>query len=248
MARNKLPLCDMHSHILPGMDDGSKDAAESIGLLKMSSEQGVGRMFATSHYYHRESVASFLTRREKAWRELSSAIGAMDTPNKFPQIALGAEVAYFQGISHEDGIEKLCLGSSNYMLLEMPFVKWSPGVLREVNDLSASHGLQIITAHLERYLKMQERSVIEELISSDVIVQMNAEYILGFMTRRKAKHMILSGQVQLLGSDCHNLSTRQPNLGYAAEKLADMGLVEQIAEMTELANSIFDEAVYNISN
>lgn len=60
-------FCDLHSHILPGMDDGCKTAQQSIEALRLSYAQGVRAMFATPHYYPVESVESFLARRQSAW-------------------------------------------------------------------------------------------------------------------------------------------------------------------------------------
>ena len=60
-------MIDWHSHILPAMDDGSKDVAESISMLGMQTSQGVGTVIATPHFYaNDETVAAFLKRRAEA--------------------------------------------------------------------------------------------------------------------------------------------------------------------------------------
>ena len=54
-------MIDFHTHILPGMDDGASDAAESLAMLRTSYQQGVDTLFATSHFYaDEEDPASFL--------------------------------------------------------------------------------------------------------------------------------------------------------------------------------------------
>ncbi len=86
-------MTDMHCHILPGMDDGSRSAAESLSMLEASAAQGVDRIVATPHFYAGEnSPEVFLSRREHAYERLK----AVWRPG-LPEIALGAEVCWFAG-------------------------------------------------------------------------------------------------------------------------------------------------------
>ena len=88
-------MIDFHSHILPGIDDGSKNVQMSLEMLKRASEQGVDVMLATSHFYaSRHRIEDFLEKRQRAYERLAEA------KNDFgPAIRLGAEVAFFSGIS-----------------------------------------------------------------------------------------------------------------------------------------------------
>ena len=84
---------DFHSHILPHMDDGSKNPEMSSEMLEMLEEEEVCVVFATPHYYcYRESEASFLTRRADAFRALLGAIRETDREFTGPEIRLGAEI------------------------------------------------------------------------------------------------------------------------------------------------------------
>ena len=233
-------ICDMHGHFLPGMDDGCKNADESVALLKESYRQGIRRMFATSHYYPVETVDKFLTRREQAAQSLLARMEQEEGP--FPEFVLGAEVAFHAGLSQNPDLDKLCLGQSQYLLLEMPFSKWSSNVVREVSNICSSRGIVPILAHIERYLENQRPETLEQLLNLNVLVQMNAEPLLHFGSRRQARTMLKNGMVQLLGSDCHNLTNRAPNMGQALTYLEKKGMDHCLHRMARLSQSIFAEA------
>ncbi len=240
MDKAALCLCDVHSHILPGMDDGCQNPKESIRVLQACLEQGVRRMFLTPHYYPQETVETFLQRRREAGLRLVEQV--QKQPCRLPQLYLGAEVAYHPGLVYEERLNRLCLGHSPYLLLELPFSKWPPRVLRDVQAIQTSRGLVPVIAHLERYFKMQEKSTIEELTASGVLIQMNAEYLIAPWTRRHAKRLLRNGVVQLLGSDCHNLTKRPPNLAMACECLLQAGMEEQLEALQGNAAAIFEKA------
>jgi len=234
-------ICDIHGHFLPGMDDGCKTVEESLQVLKSSFAQGVRGMFATPHYYPVEPVETFCGRRQAAEQLLRQHMERETAP--LPRICMGAEVAYRPGLSYEDALERLCLGRSRYLLLEMPFAPWGSNVIREVGNICRTRGIVPIIAHLERYLSMQSRQTVGKLLEQDVLVQMNAGELLRFGSRRQAQGLLKSGVVQLLGTDCHNMTTRAPNLGLAAKHLRRRGLGAVLAEIEQLSNEIFSEAV-----
>lgn len=242
MRKNKLGLCDLHCHVLPGMDDGCRSVEESIRVMEESAKQGIGAIMATPHYYPRETVANFARRRHAAYKLLDEKL--KENQNRVPVLNLGAEVAYYNGIVYEEHLDQLCFGKSNYMLLEMPFAKWSSSVLADVWKLGSMRNIRIIIAHLERYLKLQDKKTINQLLDMDVMVQMNAEYILGFWTKRKAAYMLKKGVVQVLGSDSHNMEQRSPNLGAACKQLVQMGMDDVLEEIKETNSEIFLESVW----
>lgn len=234
-------LYDLHSHILPHMDDGCKDAARSIEALRLSYTQGVRVIFATPHYYPVESVEDFLARRQTAWETLQAAIREQGVTD-IPQIVLGAEVAYRPGISSAEGIEKLCLGNSRYLLLELPFRGWGKEELRQVNNFTCVLGITPILAHYERYRSLQSKEMYDTMAAQDVLIQKNAESFSGFFQGRAAIREVKLGRCHLLGSDCHNLSSRRPNLDIAAEKLSRQGLEKELRRIMQLSGEIYSLA------
>lgn len=233
-------ICDMHSHVLPGMDDGCKTAEEALLVLQESYQQGVSAMFATPHYYPVESVDAFLSRREAAWQRLSDQIQQVDT--QVPRLCLGAEVAYRPGLCYEENLQKLCLGNSGYLLLELPFSRWSRDVFRDIRNMYSVKGITPILAHIERYLSIQTADMLEQVLELDALIQMNAESLLHFGRRRRHSKLLEKGLVQLLGSDCHNTTSRPQNLQAGIAYLEKRSLHRQISSVAEKSMDIFREA------
>ena len=109
MQRNKLGICDLHCHVLPGMDDGCRSVEESIRVMEESARQGVGAMMATPHYYPRETVESFLSRRHAAYSQLNEIIKGKK--KNLPVLNLGAEVAWHNGLIYEERLRNCALES-----------------------------------------------------------------------------------------------------------------------------------------
>ena len=234
-------FCDLHSHILPGMDDGCKTPEESVEVLRLSYAQGVRVIFATPHYYPVESVENFLARRQKAWATLQAQIKAQGMTD-IPQIVLGAEVAYRPGISSIEGIEELRFGNSRYLLLELPFQAWGKEELRQVSNFACARGITPILAHYERYRTLQSREMYAKMAQQDVLIQRNAESFDGFFGERRACREVKLGKCHLLGSDCHNLRSRKPNLPMAAECLRRRGLDRELSRIMNNGWEIFSLA------
>lgn len=209
-------MIDMHTHVLPNIDDGSKSLEMSLQMLKESYNQGVDTVVATPHFYIKhDTIESFLKRREDAYNQLIYFIKDEDC---VPNIYLGAEVYYFNGISKIENIEKLCINNSKYLLLEMPFNKWNDRVFQEVEDLIYNRRLNPVIAHLERFISFQKgTNNIERLLNMKVVAQMNGEYLISFFNKSKALKWINNGVIHLLGSDMHNIESRPQNLGKACD-------------------------------
>lgn len=208
-------LFDFHTHILPGIDDGSQSTAQSVQMLEIMKEQKIGFIAATPHYYASvHSPEEFFIGRDAAWERLKK-----EPICKYFDIRLGAEVQYYEGISRLEHPERFCLEGTNIFLLEMPFMPWSDRILADVSMLCENRSIRILIAHIERYIPVQSRQEIHALMNMDVLLQCNAEFFLSFRTRRKALRMMKDGQIAAIGSDCHNKKMRAPNVGLAMEKI-----------------------------
>ncbi len=230
-------LTDFHTHLLPNMDDGSKSVSQSLEMLGLLGAQGVGRVVASPHFYaNDESVEDFVARREAAFDKLKPHITA-----DMPSVVMGAEVRYYDGIGRLDGLEKLCIQGTSLLLLEMPAARWGEYTLREVTDIACRGSLRVVLAHVERYLHLQNSSVAGRLAGDGVLMQMNAESFTGFMAKRRALGLLASGAVQFIGSDCHNLTDRPPNMRTAAEAVERKLGKGFLTELAEFGNSFFEE-------
>ncbi len=209
-------MIDFHSHFLPEMDDGSASARESVEMLKLSFDMGIDTIVSTSHYYSNlENIEAFLSRRDA---KLQKLLQALESINEIPQIVMGAEVAFFSGMSGIKELRKLCIGSTKYMLLEMPFCDWSSLTMKEIRSLIKNRRIMPIIAHIERYLPYQQKSsYIEELLNLGVALQTNAGALIEGAQKRYILKLLDAGKIHLLGSDCHNMSDRRPNLDKAIE-------------------------------
>lgn len=206
-------MIDWHTHILPGIDDGSRDTEESIKMLSELKAQGIEYVVATPHFIaNAESVDEFLERRNKAYANLTAAAG-----EDLPKILCGAEVKYYPGIARMEGLEKLTVGDTKILLLEMPMAKWTKYTLKELFELASTKGLIIVLAHVERYLAMQEGDTPDKLCENGILMQVNASFINGIWTKRRALKYMAQGYFHFLGSDCHNMTTRAPKIGEAYE-------------------------------
>ena len=127
---------------------------------------------------------------------------------------------FFNDLHALDKLESLCFAISNYILIEMPFEKWTKRTYDGVHALVARSGLVPIIAHLDRYIDIQnDFKRIEQLMELNVIVQINSSFVNGLFTRRKAISLFENGFAHLLGSDCHNMTTRPPTIGEAYDKI-----------------------------
>ncbi len=226
-------MIDWHSHILPRMDDGSRDAAESISLIKMQASQGVDTVIATPHFYaNDETVDSFLLRRKNALELLKA-----QSPELTVDILLGAEVKYYQGISRMPDLKALSIEGGELLLLEMPMSTWTEYMVRELVELSGRNGIRIVLAHIERYLDLQNRSVRRRIFESGILMQSNANFFISLATRRKALSLLKKGKVRFIGSDCHNVKLRPPQIGKAFEIIQKKFGEDYIRQMNEYGRS-----------
>lgn len=214
-------MIDFHCHILPKIDDGSRDVEESLAMLEKERQQGIDTIVFTSHFYaHRDSVDAFIKRREKSYQSLLSA---MKQQNIDLVTYLGAEVYYFGGIGKAEMVPRLCIEGTDIMLLEMPFCQWTEAVYEDVRLLVEKQKVRIILAHIERYFEFQkDKAIMDKVLDLPLTLQMNAGSLLrgaslmDFAGRKKCKKclsVLEDFEDVLLGSDAHNMKTRLPNIG-----------------------------------
>lgn len=218
-------VVDFHSHVLPGIDDGSGSVAESVSMLCMEAEQGIKHVVATPHFYaQHDTPEHFLKKRLEAELQLREE---MQKHNGLPQISIGAEVYFFNGISDSDAISELTIDSKRCILIEMPHAPWTEVMYRELEGIYVKRGLVPIVAHVDRYIgPFRTYGIPRRLAELPVLVQANAEFFLNRGTSAMALRMLRDGRIHLLGSDCHNLKTRKPNLE-SAVKLIEKRLGEE---------------------
>ncbi|MCQ2770681.1 MAG: hypothetical protein MJ236_02645 [Clostridia bacterium] len=213
-------MTDIHTHILPGIDDGAKDVGMSIAMLKEMKKQGVDIVYATPHYYPTETVDEFLKRRNTAYNTLMTALNDIDK-SQVPEVRLGAEVYYNHFLLKNPDFKKLTYQDWNCVLLEMPWERWNDQVLDDVEVLGRAFGVEIVLAHLERYYDMTDKKHLKRVLKFGYHVQMNAEYLVNEKTRKNALKLYKKNKVEFVASDAHNMHHRRPNLGEAMSILEE---------------------------
>ena len=222
-------MIDWHSHVLPALDDGSKSVDESQRMLTALKEQGISCVIATPHFHaNRESVDTFLQRRQESYERLIQADNG-----SLPQVLCGAEVRYYPGIAKMEGLERLAIDGDSILLLEMPMDKWTEYTVRELCELASTRGLTVVLAHIERYLNLQSSGVVERLCANGLLMQSNASFFNDFITRHKAFRLLMSGNIHFIGSDCHNMKERAPQIGRAYELIEKKLGPEYVSQMRE---------------
>ena len=225
-------MVDFHTHILPGIDDGSSCIAQTAEMLEEMYRQNISAVVATPHFdMRRESIDDFLERRNDAYEQIKEYA-------KEIQIVLGAEVLFCGSfLDYIDGIEKLCIGKTRYMLIEGFREPWDVEMQQSLSRLMTERSIIPVFAHIERYYGTHKnRNVLCALRQNGAIWQMNTQVLLRRWTRRFGLNMLQKGLVQVLGSDCHDTQLRPPNLGKAAEvvqKHAGIGVWNAIENFSE---------------
>lgn len=210
-------IADMHTHVLPAIDDGSPDLETSIRMLEEMGRQGITRVAATPHFYpNHDSPERFLARREEAAKALKAAWqGELD-------LRLGAEVYYFEGISDCDALEELTIAGTDLLLVEMPPAPWPERAFQQLLEIRRKRGLIPVIAHLDRYITpLRSHGIPDRLAKMPVLVQINAGSLLHPFSRSMVLKWLRKGQVHLLGSDCHSMGSRKPDLADAWKVIGD---------------------------
>lgn len=204
-------MIDFHSHILPGIDDGSRNLETTQAMLEEMQRQGVRAVVATPHFIGTQDFPDHFLEKRKAALELTAAL-----QGDYPKIIPGAEVEYFYGMGASGVLDKLQLGDSGLLLIEMPFSPWSKRMVQEICDLQADTGLTPVLAHIDRYRRRDQiLPYIDTLLEAGVLFQCNSAAFFTFSSRRWALKLLKKGHIHFLGTDTHNLAGRPPNLPQA---------------------------------
>ncbi len=203
---SKFPLTDFHTHILPGMDDGSDSLETSLAMLEQLEKQGISDVVLTPHYYsNREPLDRFLQRRAACFAKLTEAYhGSI-------QLHLGAEVYYSNYLFNNDDLSALCLADSDIMLLELPYnITLGDHHVDQIWRLASEYNLTLLLAHIDRYASIiKSAKMMDKLLQVGCLFQINLSSLERF-GKRKVISLVNRGLVDAIGTDCHNLDSRPP--------------------------------------
>ena len=206
-------LTDLHTHILPAVDDGAKDLDTALEMLKLQKQSGVERVMLTPHYLLEEPTQDFLERRQQGYEALMEQWCA----ETMPQLRLGAEVRYCPQLIEAD-LRSLTLGESNYLLLELPAME-VPAYLEQVLEEMRRQGITPVLAHVERcvYFRVQPERL-KKLIDMGALAQITGRVIYSRGEWNFVKACLKNGLAHIIASDLHDPEQKQC-LGMTAQKM-----------------------------
>jgi len=202
-------MIDIHTHILPGMDDGARDIEEGIKITELLFNQGISGAVCTPHYYpFLTDIKDFESRRKKAMEHMNKV--------RIPLFA-ASETYFHEYLFLNDNLEPLKIHNTDYLLLEMPFKrKWDKYIYEDLEKLNIHFNLIPIIAHIERYPAVKKRDI-KRLKELGCVMQLNTSSLLNKKVKKRALSLIRTGLIDVLGSDCHNLTDRPPRIKTAME-------------------------------
>ncbi len=228
MNNSEFDIVDFHSHVLPGADHGSDSVDTTLKQLRLASSEGVTRVIATPHFYpHRHTLDKFLQKRGACAELLYSAIDST-----LPTVKLGAEVLLCPGLEKFQGLEKLCLCGTEYILLELPFADFRQEYCDTVQKIMRM-GLKVVLAHVDRYPKENIKQLID--VGVDML-QVNADSLDKLFKPKHILEWAKKGYVVAIGSDIHNADAK----AYKHFTKAKSVLAGSIEHISTVSNNIFN--------
>lgn len=204
-------MIDLHSHILPGLDDGPADVAGSLALARAAVAAGTTTIAATPHIDTRLGLCA--ADREAPLATLRSALDEARVPLT---VVTGGEIALDRYLDlEEDELERLRLGDGPFLLLECPLSQ-TGGAFDRLLAALLERGVRMLLAHPERCPDLQRRPErLTELVRAGALAQVTAGSLAGHFGRTvqdAAVHMLAEGLVHDLSSDAHDAERRGPDL------------------------------------
>lgn len=209
--KGELQIIDVHSHILPGLDDGAKNLEQSKKMLDIAAEQNIHKIIATPHFMPEHKNPS----KEKVLEKLTKLQEYSDRQGYGITLLPGQEIYYHEEVPDllEEG-KIITLANSDYVLVEfspMDDFRYIRNSLAQIQNV----GFKPIIAHVERYENICRKpfNKLKELRDMGVMIQVNMASVEGKMGKKLQKSvlsMMKKQYVDLLGTDAHSDGSRAP--------------------------------------
>ena len=230
-------IVDIHSHILPEVDDGSESMETSLEMLKIAESEGITRMIATPHYKNHHHSAT----PEKTKALLAELTRKASDENIKIKLSLGNEVLYFSDIEEAFEDKKFLTMCEKDCL----FIEFYPdddfSRIRDGVETVLSMGLIPIIAHVERYMVLRKDiKKIDHLKNMGAMITVNADSVLGntgFSTKQFVKGLLKLRYIDMIGTDSHDTANRPPRIARCRKYLYSK-YDEQYVDNILFANAI----------
>lgn len=227
-------MIDIHSHLIPNVDDGAKSPEETIELIKEAREAGITDIILTPHYIinsYEQNAETLILLKDKLQQIINSE-------NIKVNLHIGMEVYITDNLVEILKQNKiLTLAGSKYLLMELPLntnVQYLDMVIFKLIE----NNIIPIIAHPERYKFVQEDpSKVRELIESGCLIQSNIGSILGIYgkkAKKTIKYLLKNDLINFIATDTHRKNTIYPLLEKGIKKIEKITGKEKVKELTNL--------------
>lgn len=235
-------MIDIHTHILPGIDDGAKDEAMSLEMMRTAVSEGIHTLVATPHHQN----GRYQNEREQILNDVAKLQKLADGHQIQLKLVPGQEVRLYGGLLEDFQAGKLA-PIGRYLLVEFPTSHVSSFAARLFYDMQLQ-GLTPIIVHPERnseLLKRPERLV--EFIEKGALVQVTAASVVGKFGKKIQKfthQLFLADAVHLIASDAHNTTTRGFQMKAAFNWIEKKYGEEKAQALHENAKAVIEDKVF----
>jgi protein-tyrosine phosphatase len=226
-------LIDLHTHILPGVDDGAENLAVAVAMAQMARDDGVTTIVATPH----RNPWAYCAEPDQARQLLAGLQKACHEAGCDVELLLGGEAHIAPDLPNQlrQGVA-LTINDTRYLLIEWPVDLFPAYSDRVIFDLQV-RGIMPIIAHAERY-RVVQRNVrfLVPLIERGLVVQVTASSLLGEagpVTQHVAETMLVENLAHVLASDSHSVTRRPPVLSAARARAAELVGAERARALVE---------------
>lgn len=229
-----MTIVDMHCHILPGVDDGSKTMSETMATLKEAERQGIGAMIVTPHFH----PGRYVVKAAQVMEGVAEVQCRIDAEGLKIRLYPGQECYYYSGLIAElEAGNVLTMNGTDYVLVEFDTQVQYSAMTHAVRELR-DNGYRPIIAHYERYQCLyQRRDRLDELKKHDALLQLNFDRLRGkgsLFHPNPWRRLLRDGYVDFLGSDTHGMDFRPLHVAQAMDWLyagADPEIRKQIMDV-----------------
>jgi protein-tyrosine phosphatase len=214
-------MIDLHTHVLPGLDDGAPDEATALAMCRLAAEDGIRILVATPHFDAALGVVDpAVIARAAAHLQHRLAEERIELDLRFAaEVPLSEDAVRL----YETGVWPAYDAGRRYVLLEVPPLRDGYRILRDMVFRLRLVGAVPVLAHPERLDMLADPESVEQLVRQGARLQITAGCLLSPPTpvQRRAVEWLRRGWVHAVSSDAHDLVRRPPRLSLARRWLTD---------------------------
>ncbi|HET7129166.1 MAG TPA: CpsB/CapC family capsule biosynthesis tyrosine phosphatase [Gaiellaceae bacterium] len=227
-------MIDLHSHVLPGLDDGVRTIDEALALCAAAAAGGVEVLAGTPHVRRDYPTTP---------QQMEGALAALRAANPAVQLVPGGELDLAELDRPQEELARFGIGGSTWLLVETPYVGWPLDIADRLFRLRVQ-GFGVVLAHPERNADVQRQpDLLEPLVAGGTLVQLTAASVdgrLGTRATRCARTLLERRLAHLIASDAHAPDVRAVGLAAAVATLRDEALARWLTH--DVPESILQDA------